>query len=265
MKYLWNNLSSIKRWIGNKPIFLFLDYDGTLTPIVQRPQGAALSMEARKLLRTLSKSDRCELAIISGRALSDVKKLVGLKNIAYVGNHGMEIKCPNLNFRHSVPTGYKNDLKQISTILHQALAGTDGVIIEDKGYSISLHYRLVDPKIIPLVKGSFEKVVSTYVQRKRIAVREGKMVLEVRLPLDWDKGKAVLWLLEKKHTSHINADTLPIYIGDDLTDEDAFVLLKDRGITVVVGKQKESEAQYYLNDTAEVVEFLRQISEMVRT
>jgi len=264
MEYFFAEPDRSKHLIGNRHLCLFLDYDGTLMPIVQRPQDTALSMETRELLKTLSKSDRCELAIISGRALPDVKKLVGLKNITYVGNHGMEIEGLNLNFRHPVPTGYKSDLKQISTILHQALAGTDGVIIEDKGYSISIHYRLVDPKIIPLVKRSFEKVVSAYVQRKRIAVREGKMVLEVRPSLDWDKGKAVLWLLEKKHTSHRNADTFPIYIGDDLTDEDAFVLLKDRGVTVVVGKPEESEAQYYLNDTAEVVEFLRQISEMVR-
>ena len=231
----------------------------------QRPQDATLSMESRELLKTLSKSDRCELVIISGRGLSDIKQLVGLKNVTYVGNHGMEIEGPNLSFRHSVLTGYRNDLKQISTIIRQALAGTDGIIIEDKGYSMSLHYRLVDPKTIPLVKGSFEKVVSAYVQKGRIAVREGKMVLEVRPPLDWDKGKATLWLLEKKYTARQLETILPVYIGDDLTDEDAFVLLKDRGLTIFVGKPENSKAQYYFNDTTEVVEFLRQISEMINT
>ena len=265
MEYFFAEPDRIKHLIENRHVCLFLDYDGTLAPIVQKPEYAILPAETRELLKTLSKNGRCGLTIISGRALPDVKKLVGLKNIMYVGNHGMEIEGADVHYQHPVPTGYKNDLKQISTILHQALAGTDGVIIEDKGYSISLHYRLVDSKIIPLVKGSFEKAVSAYVQKKRIAVREGKMVLEVRPPLDWDKGKAALWLLDKKYALCKHVQTFPIYIGDDLTDEDAFVLLKDRGLTIVVGKPEGSKAQYYLNDTAEVVELLRQISEMVRT
>jgi trehalose 6-phosphate phosphatase len=264
MEYFFSEPDRIKHLIGSRHLCLFLDYDGTLTQIAQRPQDAALSMEARELLKPLSKSDKCELAIVSGRALQDIKKLVGLKNITYVGNHGVEIEGPDLNFKHSVPTGYRNDLKQISVVLHDAFAGTEGVIIEDKGYSISLHYRLVEPKIIPLVKENFKKAVAAYVQKKRIAVRDGKMVLEVRPPLDWDKGKAVLWLLEKKCALRKNIEILPIYIGDDVTDEDAFAILKNKGLTIVVGTSEQSQAQYYLNDTTEVIEFLRQVLEVLR-
>jgi trehalose 6-phosphate phosphatase len=264
MEYFFAEPDRIKHLVEKRHLCLFLDYDGTLTPIVQRPQDAALSMEARELLKSLSRCDRIEIAIISGRALPDIKKLVGVKGITYVGNHGMEIESPNLNFKHSMPTGYKNDLKQISAILHQALGRTEGVIIEDKGYSISLHYRLVDPKVIPLVKESFKNAVSAYVHKKRIAVRDGKMVIEVRPPLDWDKGKAVLWILEKKHSVPKNVEMLATYVGDDLTDEDAFVALKNEGLTIVVGQTEQSEAQYYLNDTAEVIEFLRQILEVAR-
>ena len=105
MEYFFAEPDMIKHLIGNRHLCLFLDYDGTLTPIVQRPQDAVLPTEARELLKDLSKSDRCEMAIISGRALSDIKKLVGLKNITYVGNHGMEIEGPNFNFRPPVPHG----------------------------------------------------------------------------------------------------------------------------------------------------------------
>jgi trehalose 6-phosphate phosphatase len=257
MTYFFAELAVLKHLIENRHVCLFLDYDGTLTPIVQKPEYAVLPAETRGLLKTLSKNDRCDLTVISGRALTDIKKKVGLKNITYIGNHGMEIEGPDLNSRFPLPPGYKNDLKQLYAILHQSLLGIDGVIIEDKGCSLSIHYRLVDPKIFPLMKRNFEEAVSTYVQKKRITVRDGKMVFEVRSPLDWDKGKAVLWLLEKKCTSRQTETTLPIYIGDDLTDEDAFAALKDKGLTIVVGQPEKSCAQYFLNDMAEVAEFLR--------
>jgi trehalose 6-phosphate phosphatase len=265
MEYFFTEPDRVKHLIGNHHLCLFLDYDGTLAPIAQRPQDAVLPRETIELLKSLSRCDRVEVAIISGRALPDIKKLVGLKNITYVGNHGMEIEGPNINFKCPVPTGYKNDLKQVIAALQEAFAGINGVIIEDKGYSISLHYRLVEPEIIPLVKENFEKAVSAYVRKKRIVVHDGKMVLEVRPLSEWNKGKAVLWLLEKKHTSARNAELLAIYIGDDVTDEDAFTALKNRGLTIVVGQPEQSDAQYYLNDSAEVVEFLRQVLEMLRT
>ena len=266
MEYFFAEPGRIRHLIEKRHLYLFFDYDGTLTPIAQRPQEAELSIEARELLRTLSKTDRCEVAIVSGRAVSHVKKLVGLGNITYVGNHGMEIECPNLNFMPSMPTGYKNDLKRISEVLHETFAQTDGVIIEDKGYSISLHYRLVKPNIRDSVKARFEKAVSSYVQKKQISVRHGKKVLEVRPSSDWDKGQAVLWLLEKKHASPSNVEQMfPIYIGDDLTDEDAFSAMKGSGLAIVVGYSEHSEAEYYVNDIAEVVEFLRWILETVKT
>jgi len=97
-------------------------------------------------------------------------------------------------------------------------------------------------------------------------VRHGKKVLEVRPSSDWDKGQAVLWLLEKKHASPSNVEQMfPIYIGDDLTDEDAFSAMKGSGLAIVVGYSEHSEAEYYVNDIAEVVEFLRWILETVKT
>jgi trehalose 6-phosphate phosphatase len=261
MEYFFAEPDRIKHLAHNRHLCLFLDYDGTLSPIAPRPEKAVISTETKELLKALTKCDRIELAIVTGRALPDIKKLIGLKSVTYVGNHGMEIEGQNLNFICPLPKQYKNDLKQISTILREGFALTDGVIIEDKKYSLSLHYRLVDPKITPSVEEKFKNLLATYIEKNRIALRFGKMVIEVRSPADWDKGKAVLWLLEKRHTAK-NLETLAIYIGDDQTDEDAFVALKDSGLTIVIGENKSSQAQYYLNNTSEVVEFLRQVLEL---
>lgn len=264
MEYFFTEPDRVKHLIENRHVCLFLDYDGTLTPIAQKPEYAFLPAETRELLKTLSKNDRCNLTVVSGRALPDIKKIVGLKNITYVGNHGMEIEGTDIHYLHPLPAGYKNDLKQITTALNRVFAGIQGVIIEEKGSSVSVHFRLVDPKNFPLVQEYFDRMILAYVQKNRVAVCGGKMVFEVRPPLDWNKGKAVLWLLEKSHVPIKSQSTLPIYIGDDLTDEDAFTALKSKGVTIVVGQPQESQAQYFLNDTAEVTEFLRQAFNLIQ-
>ena len=263
--YLFSSLKKIKKALKGKFVYIFLDYDGTLTPIAETPDKAVMSRETSDLLRQLSEMPNCKIAIVSGRALKDISKKVGLKNIVYVGNHGFEIKGPKINFKSPVPYLYRKTLEKIKDKLTKELSSVKGVIIEDKGFSLSVHYRLADKKDIVRIKNEFYSTLLFYEVYDDVKVKTGKLVLEIRPPMEWDKGKVVLWLLARRKfvLRDKKIKVLPIYIGDDATDEDAFVSLKGRGVTVFVGKSKRTKARFYLKDTFEVAEFLKSILEVL--
>ncbi|MBM3244675.1 MAG: trehalose-phosphatase [Candidatus Omnitrophica bacterium] len=259
MRHTFYDLEKIKRDLKGKYIFLFLDYDGTLTPIVKTPDKAIISQETKRLLYALSEKNNCRIAIISGRDLVDIKKMVGLKNIIYSGNHGLQIEGPKIKHELAVSSGYKKILRSIKIQLKERLCGIKGVLIEDKKLSLALHFRLVDRKQLPFVKTVFHEIIILYLAKNKIKIKYGKEVLEVRPPVQWDKGKVVLWLLARQKFAKAGAEVLPVYIGDDITDEDAFKAFQRLGITILVGKPKPSYAHYYLKNPDEVKELFRRI------
>ncbi|MFA5148546.1 MAG: trehalose-phosphatase [Candidatus Omnitrophota bacterium] len=264
MRYLFNDWSKLRGGLENSRVVLFLDYDGTLAPIADTPDKAVISKEAKGLLRELSKKRGCRLAVISGRSLKDIKGVVGLKDIIYSGNHGLEIDGPELKFKSVVPSGFKETAGKIKLDLLKRLAGIKGVILEDKGYTLSVHYRLVKKEDIHLVKAAFHGAVIRYLAGKRVKLSYGKMVLELKPPVEWDKGKSVMWLLTRREFAPGGDPVLPVYIGDDVTDEDAFSSLRKKGLTVFVGKPGKSGAEYYLKGHRDVLKFLRMVNDLKR-
>jgi trehalose-phosphatase len=258
MKYLFSDWKKIEKSLKGKFVYLFLDYDGTLAPIADTPRKAVMPGRVKKLLRRLSEIPNCKIAIVSGRRVSDLEKRIRLKNIVYVGNHGFEIKGPKIKFKSYLSTRYRRSLEEIKAKLQKQLSTIKGAIVEDKGFSLGVHYRLVAKGNIPAVKNIFYAATIIHETRNTILVKTGKMALEIRPPISWDKGRVVLWLLNKRSFAMGNRKikTLPIYIGDDTTDEDAFESLKDKGLTIFVGKPKKTKARFYLKDTEEVVRFL---------
>lgn len=245
----------IKETLKGKVVLLFLDYDGTLTPIVETPLQAILAPEVKVLLDRLRRNEQCRLTIVSGRALSDLRQRVGLKKIVYVGNHGFEMYGPNINWENRCFPKAREVFSQIINRLSKTLASMPEILIEDKRITLSIHVRQLAAEKKPLFKKALYKVAMPYVQLKDVFLREGKEVYELRPPVAWDKGKAVLWLLQGSEKSSV-----PIYIGDDQTDEDAFVALKNVAITIHVGSG-QTAAQYSLNDTAKVKLLLTKILE----
>ncbi|MBL8012557.1 MAG: trehalose-phosphatase [Candidatus Omnitrophica bacterium] len=257
VKDFFEQWSHIKETLKGKDLFLFLDYDGTLTPIVETPAEAVLAPEVKAMLDRLRNSEHCHLTIVSGRALSDLRQRVGLKKIIYVGNHGFEVYGPDINWKNGYFPKSRQVFSQILDKLSKTLASMPEVLIEDKRITLSLHVRRLEADKKPLFKKSLYKTVMPYVRLKDIHLREGKEVYELRPPVAWDKGKAVLWLLQGFHDKSV----LPIYIGDDQTDEDAFIALKDIALTIHVGNG-ETTAQYSLKDTTQVKLFLAKILEV---
>ena len=261
MRYLFSARGEIGKALRGKFLYLFLDYDGTLAPIARTPGKAIMPDNVRDLLRRLSEMPNRKIAVVSGRSLKDVSKRVGLKNIVYVGNHGFEIKGPKIKFKSPAPVQYRSMLKEIKGKLKKGLSKFRRVLIEDKGFSLSVHYRLADKKDIPAIKAEFHSIVFLYELKNKVQIKPGKMVLEIRPPVRWNKGKVVLWLLGRRLFAMRNKKTkvLPVYIGDDITDEDAFESLKDKGMTIFVGRPKKTGAQFYLKSPGEVAIFLNEI------
>ncbi len=263
MNYLFDKWEHIKKKFRGKYFFIFLDFDGTLVPIVETPDKAILPEEVRTLLREITNSPRAKVAFISGRTVGDIKNRIGLKNAIYSGNHGLEIEGPKIKFEPVVTPRFRKVLEKIRASLKVKTSSLKGVLIEDKGLSLSLHYRLAEKKQISQIKTIFHEVVILPLVKNKIRIKCGKMVLEVRPPVDWDKGKVVLWLLARQAFVSKAAQVMPIYIGDDITDEDAFKALNKKGLAIFVGEPQKSYAQYYLKDPNEVVDFLKRISTML--
>jgi alpha,alpha-trehalase len=253
----WDELS--KAWKG-KRIAVFLDYDGTLTPIVATPDLAKISEAMRDVLRDVA--DSCPTIIVSGRGREDVAALVGLDNLYFAGSHGFDIAGPKgTAVRNEIGTEYLPILEESLQVFNERVAGIEGALIEDKKFSIAVHYRLVDEAMVAEMEEVVDEVVAKHPQLKKA---HGKKVFEVRPKLEWNKGEAVLWLLKTLELD--GPDVLPLFIGDDVTDEDAFAALKDRGLGILVSETpRETHAHLSLENPNQVGEFLKLVSAWQRS
>lgn len=259
MEYLFSKWDELKKEFTKRHICLFIDYDGTLTPIVKYPHKAFISKGMRVLLRNLSIKPSCSITIISGRAISDIKRMVGLRRIIYVGNHGLEIEGPTIRFKSPIPSQLISIIRNLKEELTNKLSKIKGIFVEDKDVTLSIHYRLATRSDSLLAKKIIKEVISPFLARNKIKVGFGKKVVEIKPKVAWNKGKAVSWLLEKQRYILGEQPITPIYLGDDVTDEYAFSMLKNKGLTIYIGKPKRSQAKYYLKNTQEVFGFLKKI------
>src|SRR5437899_4598916 len=234
-------------------VAVFLDYDGTLTPIVSHPENAWLADSMRQTLRELAA--RAPVAILSGRDLDDVRRRVNIDAIVYAGSHGFDIAGPR-GLRRQVAADFLPKLDIAEKELRGALDGILDAQVEPKHFSIAAHYRNVRENDILMVKQAVDEVAARH---RELRSMDGKKVYELLPDIDWDKGKAVLWLLETLELEH--GDVRPIYIGDDSTDEDAFRALEQRGVGILVTEQpRRSVARYVLKDSGEVELLLRHLT-----
>jgi trehalose-phosphatase len=238
------------------PLAIFLDYDGTLTPIVNDPAAALLPPAVRAVLERLAAV--CPVGIGSGRDLADVRRLVDVDGLLYSGSHGFDVDAPmKLGGRRQVGDEYAAALDEAERALHEELDGVPGAFIERKRYAIAIHYRNVDPADVSRVDAGVSLVASHFPSLRRTG---GKKVFELRPDMAWDKGSLVRWLLEQLSAASHTPFT-PLFVGDDVTDEDAFRAIAADGIGVRVGDARESTAaRYVLADTDAVRVFLEDLA-----
>jgi trehalose-phosphatase len=242
---------------GRRPA-IFLDYDGTLTPIVDRPEDALISESMREAVRGLA--GRCPVCVVSGRDRRVVQELMGVDDLIVAGSHGFDIWSPaGGEIQREEGAGFADLLEEVNERLHREMSPIEGALIEPKKTSVAAHYRLVSEEERPRIKGIVDAVLEEH--PGELKVTPGKMVYEIQPNVEWDKGKAVLYLLEALGLD--GDDVVPMYLGDDITDENAFEALATRGIGVFVGRADDPEvagrttsADYVLHTVKEVEKFL---------
>ncbi len=237
-------------------VLLLLDYDGTLSPIAPRPELSKIPPETTAALTGLAADRRFVLGIVSGRGLRDVRDRVGIPNIIYAGNHGLEITGAGEPFIHPRAAMLRPALNRISAELESVLSDIAGVIVENKDLSLSVHYRLAEEAIVPQVEQLFNEVVSQ-AAAEDFRITRGKMVFEVRPNVTWGKGHAIAKLMADCEKDCGEA-ALPVFFGDDLTDEDGFEAVQaTNGIAVFVGPARQAtRAAYRVDSPREVGEAL---------
>ena len=254
MPHLLNVWPSVRRQLTAAPhVLLLLDYDGTLAPIARRPDLARLPADTRRAMRRLAARPDYTLGIVSGRGLANVVEMVGLPELIYAGNHGMEIRGADLDFVHPEAADLKPQLDAILAALQEGISGYDGVLVEGKGLTLSVHYRLTPPELRPQVHAGFDAAVAGANADNSVRITRGKEVLEVRPNVAWDKGRAIARI-----AAAFPPDTLPVFFGDDLTDEDGFAAVHAlNGLAIFVGAAREpTRALYRVDSPKEVGETL---------
>lgn len=233
---------------------LFLDFDGTLSPIVEHHKDAMISKEMRELVFELSKNYK--VAVVSGRGLADVRERVALPEIYYAGSHGYEISGPNdFSKDHEEAVKVMPVFDEIEPILKESLKDIPGVDFERKKFTLAIHYRQVSARQEPKVHEIVSKVLKDH---PKVLPAGGKKVIEIRPDIDWHKGRAVEFL--KRELSK-EKDPLSVYVGDDVTDEDAFKFVSN-GIGILVGEHgQDTYADYHLENIHQVEQFFRKLLE----
>jgi trehalose-phosphatase len=264
MKHLVREWKTIKPGLKASCLYLFLDFDGTLAPIEKYPQNVSLGRGMRNVLKKLASKKDITVSIVSGRQLRDIKKLVGIKGVTYVGNHGFETEGPNLRYKAPVAARTKKIMASLVKDLKKELRPFEGVVVEDKSLTASVHYRMAKKDQVSRIESVFKKITGPQKAKGEIRITRGKKVWEVRPPIKWDKGKIVLSLLGKGKLG-TEGKIIPFYIGDDTTDEDAFLALKNKGYTVKISRfgREKSHAKYYLKNVKEVEKILADLYDFI--
>ena len=259
---------------GRGPVRLFLDFDGTLVPIRKTPGEVRLHPVRRAFLGELA--GRLFVAVVSGRSVDDLRRLIRLENVAYVGNHGLEIAWRGREWVHPAAKQAQPSVEEALAAIGRRSGDFAGALTEHKGLTGSVHYR----RMAPGLRAPLRRIVEAEVRRRReIKLTEGKKVFEIRPNLDWDKGKGVLELVRQVEADKRAAKragrghrrgrallgaAVYVYIGDDRTDEDAFRELGPDAVTVLVGRKTPTLARFRLPDVDHVWRLLRSLGSGLR-
>jgi trehalose 6-phosphate phosphatase len=243
---------------GRQPA-VFFDFDGTLSDIVENPDSARLVEGAAEALTSLTA--QCPVAILSGRDLADVRQRIGLPGIWYAGSHGFELTGPdgahheNAEAATSIPV-----LEEAAAELADQLGHIPGVVVEHKRFGVAVHYRNAARDRV----GEVAAAVRSAGRRSALRVTTGREVIELRPNVDWDKGKTLRWVLDYIHHDGQPGPLVPIYLGDDITDEDAFDAVHDDGVAIVVRHTDDGDrataANYALDNPEQVRDFAERLA-----
>jgi len=258
LRVLWSEWPRIREKLVAGVAILLFDFDGTLAPIVADPSRAKLPRATGLVLARLARSPRVILGIISGRQIAELRRLVDLKNICYVGSHGLEWSLPSgRTMLRATPTA-RRTARLIAQELRVALRRIPGILVERKVASVAVHYRNASSDHARAVLAAVRGLAKQHAPR--VTVLEGKKVVELLPAGVKSKGTAVNALLA--HVRRRNRLTLVVYVGDDATDETVFRSLGRSAVTVLVGTPRRTRARFSLRSSAEVRRFAERVGKV---
>jgi trehalose-phosphatase len=238
-------LNDLKRvLVGAGHVFVALDFDGTLAPIVPCPNDAAMPPDTGNRLRDLARSEHCTVAVISGRSVADLRARIGL-DLIYAGNHGLEIEGPGVSFVHSGAKVLRGVIDLASWDLEAAFERTRGVSVERKGLTTTVHYRQARPELTDSIAATVSMIASSY--GDRVALARARKAWEIRPRVTWNKGSAVGFLLTR-----LSRRPLLFCAGDDETDEDMFSVSPE-AISIKVGAATPTRARYQVGSVRDLL------------
>lgn len=256
--YLFDHIDQVRSVIDESDnVALFLDYDGTLVDFEDRPQDVVTSNEVKAVIKNILQNKKFLVFIVTGRTLTEIEQLLDIRGLSYAALHGLKIKLFNEKLFCKNRNGFYSILQQIKKYSEDEFKDEKGVFLEDKKLTLAFHYRLVQKEKSQDMVDKFLNIVYKIDTNNSFDILHGAKVVEVR-PKGWSKGKAVELIL-KKVTK--NKNYLPIYIGDDTTDEDAFIHIGNKGITIFVENNeiRSTSAQYWLKNPNDVIDFIKLI------
>jgi len=236
-------------------VLLCLDFDGTLAPIVEEPDEAAMADGCRRALTALADDPSVEVAVVSGRELVDLAARVGVDGVSYAGNHGLELQLTGDPEIHPGARARRATVERVCERIEERTADVPGCTVERKGETGTVHYRQVPDDAVDDVLAAVDRIAG---EAEGIEVTSGKQIREIRPDVDWDKGAAVERLAEEVPDSWT-----VVYVGDDRTDEDAFEAVEPGGIGVRVGCEAGTAASHLIGSQAEVASFLELVADAV--
>jgi trehalose 6-phosphate phosphatase len=264
MSQLPDALQALADGLADRRPAVFFDFDGTLSDIVNDPDSARPVAGATEALGKLAA--RCPVAVLSGRDLADVTKRVGVPGIWYAGSHGFELTAPD-------GTHHQNDdaaaaipvLEQAAGRLRDQLGEIPGVVVEHKRFGVAVHYRNAQRDRV----GEVAAAVRAAGRHDELRVTTGREVIELRPDLDWDKGKTLRWVIDHLHEAGSGSLT-PVYLGDDITDEDAFDAVRAgpvEGVPILVRHGDDGDrataALFALDSPARAGEFTDRLADQL--
>ena len=260
MPHLLNVWPSVSRQLASSPrVLLLFDYDGTLTPIVVRSELAILPDETRLSLSVLAAMDRFVVGVVSGRGLADLEAMVAIPGLVYAGNHGLEISGLKMAFVHPEAAGFEAPLAEVADLLERELADVPGLRVDNKRLTLTVHFRNSPDSYADQVDRAVVATTTPYVAAGQMKITRGKKVVEVRPNLDWGKGQAI-----EKIRQECGDNPLPVFFGDDQTDEDGFAVVQDAGgLAVFIGPTRQNtRALHQLESPAEVGQVLELLARL---
>lgn len=238
--------------IIKKPL-LMLDFDGVLSAIAPTPDEAFISDNTVSLLKKCG--ELFPVAIITGRDLAEIKKKIDVKNILYIASHGLEWEEDGKYYAKPIPREVSEAINLAKEEIKLLIENYPGMVFEDKPFTFAVHYRIMDPGLVKDFIKKVKSILKPIAEQYKLRLDHNLKTFELRPEINWDKGDSALFI-EKHFNKKIGKKLIPIYIGDSLTDEDAFVALKENGITIRVGRSKKSAAKYYIKNQKQVDSFL---------